>query len=271
MDLKLGGCTYPYLYRLSVEEACQSLARLGFRYVELMSTPPHIWVRGMDGAARNRLKKVIEDNGMEVVAINPTFLDINMTSLNPAMREEAIVQMTETLDLVADIGAKIAVIMIGRRHPLIPAPMELTWRSAKEAVLRCLDVAERRGVVFGLEITPALFMNTSEDIVKMTEEINSPSLKVVYDVANGLMSEDPAEGLRRIAPYLIHVHLSDSTPDRWGHWPVGEGSVDFAGTAKVLREIGYEGVSILELTECDDPDVKYRESVERLREYGWCL
>jgi len=267
--LKLGGCTYPYLFRSSIEDACLSLARLGFKYIELMSTPPHIWVRGMDASARKSLRKVIEDNGMEAVAVNPTFLDINMTSLNPAMREEAIVQMRETLDFVADIGAKVAVIMAGRRHPLIPAPLEDTWKNAREAILRCLDMADRRGVVFGLEITPSLFMNTSEDIVKMVEEINSPSLKVVYDVANGLMSEDPAEGLKKVAPYLVHVHLSDSDPNRWGHWPVGEGSVDFGASAKALSEIGYEGVSILELTGCDDPDRRYKESIERLQEYGW--
>lgn len=267
--MKLGICTYPYLYKKTVEEAVASIAKLGFKYAELMTTPPHVWIRGMDKEARKNLRNIFEKNNIELVSLNPTFLDINMVSLNPGLRRESIEQIKETLQFGHDLGAKLAVIMVGKRHPLIPAPYEKTCAAAKEAVLECLEYAEKYKVIFGLENATGNFMASVAEVKKLIEEINHPYLKAVYDVANGHMSEDPAQGLAEIAPYLAHVHISDTTREKWGHLPFGAGTVDFAAVAETLKKIDYKGVTIFELTDCGNPDEEHKSSYREMEKLGW--
>ncbi len=124
--MKLGICTYPYLYSMPVEQAVASIGRLGFKYAELMTTPPHVWIRGMDKAARAKLRQAFDQNNIELLAVNPTFLDINLVSQNIGLRQESIAQIKETFEFAGDLGAKLAVIMLGKRHTLIPAPYD-SW------------------------------------------------------------------------------------------------------------------------------------------------
>ena len=62
------------------------------------------------------------------------------------------------------------------------------------------------------------------------------------------MPERVAPGaLRRLAPRLGQVHLSDASAKRWAHEPVGLGTVDFATIFRTLDEIAFDGACILEV------------------------
>jgi L-ribulose-5-phosphate 3-epimerase len=75
-------------------------------------------------------------------------------------------------------------------------------------------------------------------------------------VANAeFVAEDQVQALRRLAPKLGQVHLSDGTRTRWRHDHVGLGTVDFPAILQTLDELQFSGVSILEIvsaTPCED-------------------
>jgi sugar phosphate isomerase/epimerase len=256
---------------MPVEEAVASIGKLGFKYAELMTTPPHIWIRGMDKSARAKLRQVFAQNNIELMAVNPTFLDINLVSQNIGLRQESIAQIKETFEFAGELGAKLAVIMLGKRHTLIPAPYEKTWDLAKEAILQCLEYARQYNVIFALENATGNFMTSASEAIKMAAEINEPYFKIIYDTANGFfMNEDPVQGLTEAAPYLAHVHISDTTKKTWGHQAIGAGQVDFAAIAETLKKINYQGVTIFELTDGTvNPDEMYRAGYEQLAKLGW--
>lgn len=269
MELKLGCAVYTYLWSMPLESALHRVADLGFTHVEIMTTPPHCWPRAMDQVARRRLRDLLESRGLQLVALNPTFLDINIASLNPALRDESVRQIKETVELARDLGARIAIVSCGRRHPLIPAPFETSWELARPGLEESLELAERHDVVLGIENTPSLFVSTGEQCVEAVRRLGGSRARVVFDVANASMVEDPVAGLRAVAEHLEYVHLSDTDGVRWTHSSVGSGKIDFAGVAGALREIGYSGVSTLETTEPDDPDGSIRRSLETLLPLGW--
>lgn len=268
--LKLGTAQYTYLWDYTLEEALQRIKTLGFRYIELMTTPPHFWPRSFTTAQRKALRHLMDQLDLELVATNPTFLDINLASPNPGIREESVQQIMDQITLAHDIGAQIVVVMVGKRHPLLAPPVEVVWEKfAKEGVIRCLEHAENKHVIFGLENGPSLFIEKAEQMLCIVDEVNSPSMKVVFDVANASMVEPVEPALHLLREHLVHIHLSDTDSHRWTHSPIGMGSIDFAPIARTIQDIGFPGVCMLETTYGEDPQWGIESSVEQLRPLGW--
>jgi L-ribulose-5-phosphate 3-epimerase len=267
--LKLGGITYTYLWALPLEDAVNRLADLGFSHVEIITTPPHCLPRAMDQAARRRMRQLLEARGLTLMALNPPSLDMNVASLNDILREASVQQILDNIELAADLGSRIVITNIGRRHPLIPAPWEYTWDLARPGLERCAELAERLDVILTIENVPSLFGTTGAQCAEAARRLGSDHVKVLYDVANSRPFEDPVEGLKAVGDLLEYVHLSDTDPAKWQHSEVGAGAVDFAAVAEALREMGYTGWSALETIDVDDPDGCLRRSVEKLAPLGW--
>jgi sugar phosphate isomerase/epimerase len=90
MPLAPGGCTYSYLWTLSLDDAVNRLADLGFRSIELMATPPHLWPAEFARSERAALRRLCASRGMTITSVNPTYLDLNLASLNPGFRAETV-------------------------------------------------------------------------------------------------------------------------------------------------------------------------------------
>ncbi len=268
--LRLGTAQYSYLWNCPLPDALRAIKALGFRYVELMTAPPHLWPPAFSRQERRDLRNLLDTLDLELVAVNPTFLDINMASANPGIRMESVRQIKDQITLAHELGARIIVVIIGKRHPLLAPSVELVWKEfAREGVLRCVEHAEKNEVVFGLENGPSLFIETSERMLDILHEVNSPWMKAVFDVANAAMVEDVETGLETIKEELIHVHLSDTDSRTWSHAPVGMGEVDFQKVAAKLRQIRFSGVSILETTYGERPTWGIESSVGKLGPLGW--
>jgi sugar phosphate isomerase/epimerase len=268
--LKLGTAQYTYLWDRTLDETLQEIKTLGFKYIELMTTFPHIWPPAFSQSQRDDLRKQIDRLGLELVAINPTFLDINLASTNPGFRKESVQQIMDQITLAHDLGAKIIVVIVGKRHPLLAPPFEDVWEKyAKAGVLKCVEHAEKNNVIFGLENGPSLFVDNTDKMLFVLNEVCSSSMKIVFDVANASMVEPVDSAFEKIKDHLAHVHLSDTDFNTWTHSPVGTGKIDFAGVAKKLREIDYSGISILETTDSEDPKGGIMRSVEKLLPMGW--
>ena len=269
-SLKLGTAQYTYLWDRTLAEALQEIKALGFKFLELMTTVPHLWPPALTQNDRNDLRKKIDRLELELVATNPTFLDINLASTNPGFRKESVQQILDQITLAHDLGAKIIVVIVGKRHPLLAPPFEIIWEKfAKESVLRCVEHAEKHNVIFGLENGPSLFVDNTDKMLFVLNDIGSASMKMVFDVANASMVEPLDSAFEKIKHHLAHVHLSDTDFKTWTHSPVGAGKIDFALVAKKLREINYSGTSILETTYAEDPKWGIMSSVEKLITLGW--
>ncbi len=270
MSLKLGAAQYPYLWDYSLEEALMHLSDIGFKYVELMSTPPHIWPRRLAKKGRENIRNLFDKHSLELVALNPTFLDLNLASTNPGLKKETVTQIKEQIDLAHDLKAKIVVIIAGKRHPLIAPPFGRTWEEfAKEAILECVRHAEKRHVIFGLENGPTLFIEKTSQLKQIVEEIDSEYMKIVFDVANTTMIEPVLPAINELKDHIVHVHLSDTSPEKWTHSPIGTKNIDFKLIGRKLQEINFQGISIIELTSVENPDDAYLDSKKKLEQWGW--
>lgn len=123
---------------------------------------------------------------------------------------------------------------------------------------QCLKVAERCGVVLGLENHWGL-ARTPEGLLRLVDKINSPWLGVTMDTGNFL--EDPYEKLEAIAPRTTYVHAK--TYYGGGVWYTLD--LDYARIAEILRKANYRGFVSLEFEGKEDPKTAVPKSLAMLR------
>jgi sugar phosphate isomerase/epimerase len=244
------------------------IADMGFRYFELMTAPPHCWPRGWSAGDRLAFRNLYESLGLRLTSVNPTFLDLNMASPNPGIRDETIVQLRETIRLAHDIGAGTVVAIAGKKHPLIAPDQTYLWGLVRGALESLLTDCERLHVTLGLE-NGFTVIDRAAHMVRMCTELSHPNLRLVYDVANAAMLESPLDGLQAVAPHLALLHVSDTDDKVWGHDRIGTGVIDFAAVTEKVKRLGYAGPTIMEIVDRRAPDESNRASLKRLQALGW--
>ena len=269
MTLPLSGCNFGWLHLAPLPDALRALARHGFQSVELTTAPPHLFAPAFGPYERQELARTLSTLGMRVVSVNPSFVDINLISTNPEIREVSERQLIANIELAADLGAPFVVVIPGRRHVLAPAPDRAARAVLDRGLGRLLRRAEELGITITLENSPYGFLGRSSDLVEIAAHWNSPRLRITYDVANALAIEDPAQGVRQVGEYLALAHVSDTWRSTWAHTSAGRGEVDFAGFARALTEIGFDGPTVYELVDGADPEPRLPADLAALAAAGW--
>lgn len=270
MALKLGCSIYSYLWSHSFGEALERVSDLGFKHVEIVSMPPHIWIETPDRRSWSAAHKALDVNRLELASVNPSCASgINLANTNPAVREDSVQRLKTTIEFVHELGGGVLVLPPPVLHSLMPAPFETAWGWVKEGIERCARHAEGYGVTVGLENAAGYrFFTTAGLLQRMVDEVASPCVRMVYDVTNGPESEYPPAALRQIGDCLALIHLSDKS-DGNGHLPIGMGQVAFEPIAASLRATGFQGVSVVEVTHPQASDGALLSAAARLEALGW--
>jgi sugar phosphate isomerase/epimerase len=232
----------------SALDAMRSLLALGLNDFDVITVPGHLWPQELDAGARTGLARTLRDDGIRVESLNVPALDVNLASCVPDVRMQSIEVYASILRLSAELGGKGVVVVPGRVSGLwLPhKDQSLDWTA--DSIERLLRVAEATQQRIHIESHPQTPIPSVDMIEGFLNRIDHPQLTVAYDVANAeFIDEDQVAALRRLAPRLGQVHLSDATRTAWRHDRVGAGTVDFAAIMSVLRETGFAGVSILEI------------------------
>ena len=268
-SLPLAGATVSWLHQDTIERALAVIADNGLRSVEICTMAPHLQTTALGGADRRQLRRRLDQLGLAPLSINPSGLDLNPASPHNEVRDLTERLLVAELELAADLEAPFVVAATGRLHALAPLPVDEAFQLVAQLYRRLADRAARLGPTLLVETVPYGFLTSGSDVLGLVEEVDSPQLGVLYDVANVLAFEDPSEGLRAVADRLRLVHVSDSRYDRWSHQAPGRGEIDFAAVAHTLRTLVYDGPTVYELLDGTCPTDRYGKDVDALVAAGW--
>jgi sugar phosphate isomerase/epimerase len=265
---ELGASTFAFAWQETALEALRRLRALGLDGFDLILAPGHCWPAELSAADRSRLASTLAAEGIRVDSVNFPALDLNLASCVADVREYSVGRYREALLLGAELGARGVVAVPGRVSPLIGPPPDETERWLAESVAELLAAAEETGTSLFLELHPQTPIPTVDALDRFVAGLDDPRLRVAYDVANAeFVSEHHGQALRRLAPRLGQVHLSDASATRWAHDRIGLGTVDFATVFQTLDEIAFDGACILEVvTPTPVPDIV--ASLEALASVG---
>lgn len=255
-DLRVAASTFPFLYSHSGLDALKHLASQGYKAFELMIFPPHCWPATMTLGERRALRDWLSDNGHRVTSFCYPLLDNNPNSVCPIMRRYTLDRYKEAIALAAEIDCPYVVAIPGPVNSLInpPTPWMREW--FVEGTKELVAFAKGSGVELILENVPFTFLPTAQDMLSVADEID-PSIGINFDVCNSAyIEEDVVGAIRMLGRRIKNVHISDTTRAEFKHDRLGTGIVEPAPAAAALKEIGYDGMTVLEIiTDATQPGV----------------
>ncbi len=147
----------------------------------------------------------------------------------------------KSIELAADLG--IRVVMIPGYDVYYEPSDEKTKRGYLENLKRVAEIAEKTGVILGLETMENEFMNTVEKAMKYVVLCGSNYLKIYPDIGNLTNAAkqykmDVLEDLQLGKGNITSMHLKETLPGRYREVPYGTGHVDFEAAIQKAWQMG---------------------------------
>lgn len=125
--------------------------------------------------------------------------------------------------------------------------------------------------IFALEPEPDMFIEKTEQAIKLINEINNPRLMLNLDIGHVYCCEEnPILSIRKSIPYARHIHIEDIKNRVHYHQIPGTGDIDFNTILKDLIEYNYQYYISVELyhhaddwNNALDKSIKYLKQIEQ--------
>ncbi len=246
--MKLGAMDYLLAGEDEVA-AFQQARRLGLEGVEIILTREQLRAPGRERL--QQLKRAQAETGLAVPSlVMHEHNDGGIASADPAVAEPAKEDIRCAIDWAVELGAEIILVPFFFRGEIVTAD---DFERAVQAFRELCPLALTRGVTLCFEgLLPAA------EIHRMAERVSSPAFGCYFDLANVIWrGMDTATEIRLLGGLIRQVHMKDCRV-RPGDCPLGQGLVDFAESARALRDIRFDGWLVLE-TPAGPPELVARE------------
>ncbi len=149
--------------------------------------------------------------------------------------------LEKSIQLADDLGVRVVMIP-GYDVYYEPSTLE-TKRRFLENLKKGAQMAERAGVILGLETMENEFMNTVEKAMKYVVLCDSNYLKVYPDIGNLTNAavqykSDVLEDMELGRGNITSLHLKETVPGKYREIPYGTGHVDFEAAIAKAWDLG---------------------------------
>lgn len=199
--------------------------------------------------------------GLERVTFHGPFLDLYVTSPDPAIAEVCERRHRAALSAASEIGAALYVAHLNSLPQIRNTDYRDRFvRGAADFWLPFADEAGEQGITIVLE---NMWESDPELQRRVVEEAAHPHLKASFDNGHALVFSDVVARtwVETLGEHLAHCHLHDNDGEYDRHWPVGKGVEDWPAFWEALEAFAPEVVVVLE---SDRLDANQR-SLERVR------
>ena len=221
-----------------------------------------------DVNAYKRFGNHLQSIGLEATCVLGVGPDENPIGESKAIRDNAIVRLKQAIDCAHAIGSKIicgpfhsAFATFTNRQP--PTQDEYKWSA--EVLCAAGEYAAQADVVLTLEALnrfECYLCNTMDQLSGLINSVAHPNVKAMFDTHHANIEEKKiGEAIRKIAPVLAHVHISENdrgTP--------GDGHIPWDETFSTLAAVKYNGWLTIEAFTRNDPN--FANAINVWREYS---
>ncbi len=254
-----------------IEECIDKAAAMGFDGIELLL----VQMTSEENSYLNNLKKRAFHNGLDLMGFSTHQGYVFPEKEN---RDKEIKKTIHQIELAYQLGIPTMRLNTGRwgtsksfdhlmeNRGIEPALEGYTeddgFKWVIDSIAECIPVAEKCGVVLGLENHWGLG-RTPEGVKRIVEAIDSPWLMVTLDTGNFL--EDPYDKLDQLAPDTFLMQAK--TYYGGGKWYTLE--LDYPRIGEIMRKHNYKGYISVEFEGNADPMEALPKSLEVMRDAFW--
>jgi sugar phosphate isomerase/epimerase len=120
-------------------------------------------------------------------------------------------------------------------------------------VLRCADLAAAAGIMIAFEYHSNTLTDTVDSTCALLEATAHPMIKTLWQPPVGLEASECLAGLRRVMPWLLHVHAFHWWPDSGSRHPFRHGLDRWSAYLAEIQSAGLDPDVLLEFVRGDDP------------------
>ncbi|TWU47157.1 Xylose isomerase-like TIM barrel [Rubripirellula tenax] len=253
--------------KLTIEQCVDLAADAGFDAVEVL----HVQMEDTSNATLQRIKQRSFRHGMSLCGMST---HQSFVFPDPAERRSNVDHTIDCIELAYAMGIPTIRVNTGRWgtsgsfdelmankgiEPRLEGHTDdeaFDW--IRDGFEKCLPVAEKCGVVMGLENHWGLG-RTADGVLKVINDVNSPWLQATLDTGNFL--EDQYTQYAKLAPKAVLVQAK--TYFGGGTWYSLD--IDYARVAEILRSVNYQGYISLEFEGKEDHATAIPKSLALLR------
>jgi len=247
--MQFGAMNFPVT---PVVEEIETLAQLGFDYLELAMDPPMAHYSTII-KEKKAIVRALEGHDLGLVCHLPTF--VSTADLTASIRQASIREVQRSIEVAADLGAKKVVL-----HPSMAGGMgafvlDTVKTYAIDFISLMAQTAQELDLTLCLEnMMPRNRIGVEPDVFEVLLG-PVPGLKLTLDTGHANIGDRRGRRLKglvdRFGDRIGHLHISDNSGKRDDHWAVGRGTVRFADLMNRLKAVGYDATMTLEVFDAD--------------------
>ena len=193
--------------------------------------------------------------------LHGVFFDIAMTSTDDVIRDRSRYLMKQSMDIARELGCKGVVFHTGILAGLWTKPCLSGWVTAASEYL---PVLARQYPEIEIYIENTFERDPSPLIDFMERLTDCPNIKLCLDYAHASLTvTDNEEWVKRMAPYLGHMHTNDNDLIADLHQAPGRGSIDYQEFKRLLDKYDVHTSVLLELDGIEEQEfaLKFMQTV----------
>ena len=246
--MKIGYSTWG-MPTVPVDTAISHIADLGFDGIELTIIPRFTTeLSTLDAAERKRIASLLKQHNLALPAIAA---HSSLLETDPDAHAKNMWRLKGGVDLAVELAQEDELPAVNTTPGGKPEEWEIKKDFLAERVGELVDYGASRGVTIAMEPHIGAIIDTPEKVLELLEIVNSPYLKVNFDISHfdiiGIPTEETVSAL---APVSAHTHVKDQrgiAPDFEFLIP-GEGTFDYVGYLKAMQAHGYDGFITAEVS-----------------------
>lgn len=261
------------------------LSELGYKSYGLeILEAPHVSLYRAKGAIDQLLDRS-RRKGVSFSSFMPYHCCTNLTSSQKERRELGVRQFREGVEIAEQLGISVVIIAsdwppewVSKYSPEyehapavefhLPSPEEYNrvWSDHLTAISRCLEIADKHNMRFGLEPRANCLVSTADVFLRMWDKLTSDSFFCALDVMHSAYHrENVPVAIKKLGSRLGILQVCGADGTSLSHSPIKSDSLT-RNYLKALEETNFGGVIDVELygMEAEKIDDSYRQAREIL-------
>ena len=246
--MKIGYSTWG-MPTVPIDTAVSHIANLGYDGLELTIIPRFTTeLSTLDAAERKRIASLLKEHNLALPAIaaHSSLLETDSDRHNQNMW-----RLKGGVDLAVELAQGDELPAVNTTPGGKPEEWDVKKDFLTERVGELVDYGASRGVTIAMEPHVGAIIDTPAKVLELLEIVNSPYLKVNFDISHfDIIGMPTEETVAALAPVSAHTHVKDqrgTAPDHEFLIP-GEGPFDYVGYLKEMQAHGYDGFITAEVS-----------------------
>ncbi len=242
----LGMGTYG-MKTMSTNAALRAIAETGYDGVELALMPGYATEPKLLSAGdRQTVRRQLSDLGLAL----PSLLESLPITGKAEKRATNIERLKQAMGLAHDLAPS--------KPPVVETILGYKtseWDAVKDGMVDELKdwakLAESNKITICFKPHAGQAVHTPERALWLVHAVNSLNFRIIYDYSHFSLEGVSLEGsMKECLPYAPFIHIKDAagTPDKHDYLLPGDGKTDYVHYFKLLKENGYHGFVVVEIS-----------------------